>query len=35
MPQTVHNAGADKLWATPGLIDWLLAQHRPPKPPQR
>jgi len=35
MPQTAHTEGLDRMWATPVLIDWLIAQHRPTKPSPR
>jgi predicted peptidase len=31
MPNITHGEGIDKVWATPALLDWLLAQRRPPK----
>jgi predicted peptidase len=35
MLETVHNVGAEKMWATPGLIEWLLSQHRSTNPSHR
>jgi predicted peptidase len=31
LPATTHAEGRDKVWSTPGLIEWLLAQRRPAK----